>query len=85
MCSKLGLKPLFIMRMAPKTYIEKVRQAGGFSLIFKWQLYPFGHDWFARKVRDMFGLPVDSPQGIEHGTVQRFLRWHLKAVGSPQE
>ena len=85
MCSRLGLKPLFIMRMAPKTYIEKVRQARGFSLIFKWQLYPYGHDRFARKVRDTFGLPVDSPQAIEHGTAQRFLRWHLKAVRSQRE
>lgn len=38
MCEALGLKALFIVRMAPKSYIEEVRQAGGFTLVFKYQL-----------------------------------------------
>jgi hypothetical protein len=33
MCKALNLIPLFIARMMPKTYIEQVRLAGGFSLI----------------------------------------------------
>jgi hypothetical protein len=27
------------MRFAPKSYIEEIRKEGGFSLIFKYQLY----------------------------------------------
>jgi len=41
MCEALGLRPLFILRMAPRTYIHRIIQAGGYALIFKWQLYPF--------------------------------------------
>ncbi|MFQ5882263.1 MAG: hypothetical protein ACE5I9_07295, partial [Candidatus Methylomirabilales bacterium] len=78
MCEKLVVKPLFIIRMAPKSYIEMVRQAGGFSLIFKWQLYPFGQEGLARRVRERFGLPVGCPQAIGQGTVGRFWKWHMK-------
>src|SRR5262250_616192 len=41
MCKVLGLRPLFIVRMAPKTYINEVRLEGGFTLVFQYQLYPF--------------------------------------------
>lgn len=81
MCRKFGIKPLFIVRMAPKSYIEEVRQAGGFTLIFKWQLYPYGHEDLARRIRERFRIPVDCPRAIERGTVERFLKWHLKALG----
>jgi hypothetical protein len=40
MCQHLGLRPLFIVRFAPKSYIEEVRQLGGFTLVVKYQLYP---------------------------------------------
>jgi hypothetical protein len=81
MRTHLGLKPLFTVRMLPKNYIEMVRAAGGFSLIFKWQLYPYGHADFAREVRQQLELPVDCPQTIKEGTVRRFLNWHLKEHG----
>jgi len=78
MCSFLGLRPLFIVRMAPKNYVNEVQEAGGFTLIFKYQLYPFGHIEFADKVRDMLRLPIGCPDRIADGTSQRFLQWHLK-------
>lgn len=81
MCNKLGIKPLFIMRMAPKSYIEEVRRAGGYSLIFEWQLYPYGHEDLARRVRETFGLKVDSPRAIERGTIERFVNWHERNLG----
>jgi hypothetical protein len=43
-CHPLGLRPLFILRHAPKSYIEFVRQAGGYTLIFDFQVWPFGHE-----------------------------------------
>ena len=76
----LGLRPLFIMRMAPKSYVEMIRAAGGFALIFKWQLYPYGAGRLAKKVHDLLGLPVDSPRRIEEGTVRRFVKWHEKSL-----
>lgn len=78
MCRHLGLVPLFIVRMAPKSYVRLVEQAGGFTLIFKYQLYPFGQKGFADEVAGRLGLPTDSPARIEEGTVKRLLDWHVK-------
>ena len=78
MCRFLRLKPLFIMRAAPKTYIEEIVEQGGFSLIFDWQLYPHGYLTFAKRIHKRLGIPVDSPRAIAQGTIQRFLDWHLK-------
>lgn len=80
MCKTLSLRPLFVMRMAPKNYIELIRAAGGFSLIFKFQLYPFGQKAFADEVRKRLKLPTDSPTRIADGTVQRLLKWHLQTL-----
>ncbi len=74
MCEHLGLTPLFIVRMAPKSYFEQVRQRGGVTLIFEWQLYPFGHEAFAKEVRGRLGLKVDCPKGIQDGTIDRLVR-----------
>jgi len=80
MCKHLGLRPLFIVRMAPKSYVNFVEEAGGFTLIFKYQLYPFGQKAFADEVRARLRLPTDSPTRIEDGTVKRLLDWHLKKL-----
>jgi hypothetical protein len=80
MCKHLGLTPLFIMRMAPKSYIDMVRLAGGFSLIFEWQLYPHGYAERAKQVRERLGLKVDCPEAIQAGTVARLVNWHEKQI-----
>lgn len=77
MCKHLGLVPLFIVRMAPKSYINDVRLEGGFTLVFKYQLYPFGQKAFADRVSERLRIKVDCPARIADGTVQRFLNWHL--------
>ncbi len=41
LCRHLGIKPLFIMRWAPKSYVEVIRKAGGFGLLYETQLFPF--------------------------------------------
>jgi hypothetical protein len=83
MCRHLGLRPLFIVRFAPKSYIEEVRQVGGFTLVFKYQLYPFGYRSLAKRVQAELGLPVDCPRAIHDGTARRFLNWHLKTLPRP--
>jgi hypothetical protein len=80
MCHYLGLRPLFIVRMAPKSYVNFVEQEGGFTLIFKYQLYPFGEKTFADEVRTKLRLPVDSPLRIEEGTVKRLADWHVRKL-----
>jgi hypothetical protein len=77
MCKFLGLRPLFILRFAPKSYINLIREEGGFTLIFKFQLYPYGQKAFADEVRTKLRLPADCPARIADGTVQRLLKWHL--------
>jgi hypothetical protein len=80
MCKHLGIRPLFIVRMAPKNYINEVQKEGGFTLVFKYQLYPFGQKAFADRVKATLGLWADSPARISEGTVDRFLKWHLQRL-----
>lgn len=80
MCRHLGLRPLFIMRFAPKSYIEDIRRAGGFTLLFEHQIYPFGFIKFMREVREALGLKVQCPRDFKEGDIQRLLNWHDKKL-----
>jgi len=82
MCAFLGLRPLFVTRMLPKSWIYEINEKGGFALIMKYQLYPWTHKKLAEKVAKMLNLPVDAPKVIEEGTIKRFLDWHRKNVKS---
>jgi hypothetical protein len=77
MCKALNLVPLFIARMMPKTYIDEVYRAGGFSLIMKYQFYPVSHRELAQRVKTDLRLPVDCPTRLADATLQRFLNWHF--------
>jgi len=81
MCRTLGLIPLFVMRHAAKAYNFEIIRAGGFSLLFKDQLYPFGNEALAERVRRELELPVHCPAAVPDGVIQRFLTWHEKQVG----
>jgi hypothetical protein len=76
MCAHLNLRPLFIMRSAPKTYIHLINEARGFALIMRYQFYPLAHASFADEISSRLGLPVSCPRAIEAGTINRLLRWH---------
>jgi len=80
MCRFLGIRPVFVVRMLPKTWIKEVVDAGGFVLVLKYQLYPWTHKELAAKVSKELGMPVDSPRCLEEGTMKRFLRWHRKQL-----
>lgn len=82
MCEALRLRPFFIMRALPKSYSYEVIKRGGFALVFKYQLYPHGAERFAKEVREVLGLPVDSPPGIYDSTLNRFLSWHRKQLST---
>ena len=60
----------------PKTYINEVYRAGGFSLLMKHQFYPVAHAELAIRVRRELGLPVDSPARLQDSTLERLLTWH---------
>lgn len=76
MAGDLGLTPVFVVGMVPKSWIHEVNGAGGFVLVMKYQLYPWTHRELAERVRSRFGLPVDAPRQLAEGTMARFVRWH---------
>jgi hypothetical protein len=82
MCQVLKLRPLFIARMMPKSYIYELFQQQGFALIMKYQFYPLGYEDFANEVRDRLRLPVDCPTRLADGTLQRLLKYHLRTTRS---
>lgn len=77
MCKHLDLIPLFVFRWAAKSYVELVRQADGFTLLLKYQLYPPGSHHLADEVSAKLRLPIGKAVRLEDGTVQRVLKWHL--------
>ena len=76
----LGLRPLFIMRFAPKSYIFEIYKNGGFALLFEHQLYPWGHSLLLKRASEQLGLKVQCPRDIPEGDIQRFLNWHAKTL-----
>lgn len=80
MCQVFGVVPLFVARMMPKDYINRVVRAGGFCLVLKWQMYPFGFEDLARQIRDELDLPVDCPRRLQAGTTQRLVSWHERRL-----
>ena len=81
MCAELGFRPLFIMRFAPRNYIEMVRQAGGFTLLFEYQMYPPGYEDLARRLKDELDLKVGWPPQVAQSTLNRFVKWHQGRLG----
>ncbi len=88
MCHELGVRPLFAVRMLPKSWIKEVVDAGGYAMVLKFQLYPWAHRGLAKRVREELELPVDTPRALADGTLERFLRWHerqsVNAAGDSQ-
>jgi hypothetical protein len=66
--------------MMPKTWIYNLQLAGGYALILKQQLYPWGQKRLADRVNRELGLPVRCPAAVESGLMERFEKWHEKNV-----
>jgi hypothetical protein len=80
LCEALGVTPVFVVRMLPKTWAWELIQRGGFALVLKYQLYPWAHRELAKRVANELGLPVDAPRRLEEATMKRFLNWHLAKI-----
>ena len=48
LCEAIGVRPVFAVRMLPKSWINELRMAGGYAMILQWQLYPLSHLALAR-------------------------------------
>ena len=80
LCKHLGIRPVFAVRMIPKTWIKELIDAGGYAMILKYQLYPLSHQELAKKMVRELNLPVDTPRSIQQGTMDKFLHWHWANV-----
>jgi len=80
LCAYLGVRPLFIMRGAAKSYNNKVIEAGGFALIFGSQIYPPGQEELVEAMRKELDLPAVCSGAIPDGTIDRFVKWHEKEL-----
>lgn len=76
LCLHLGLRPVFVVRMAPKHWLYEVSSQGGFVLILKYQLYPWTHADLAKRVATALNLSVDAPRALADRTMDRFLAYH---------
>jgi len=81
MCAFLKIRPLFIMRYAPKTWINDIYKAGGYALIFETKVFELGQIDLAKKIEKLLGLPVVCSARIPEGIIMRFENWHKKQVG----
>ena len=77
-CEYLGLRPVFVVRMLPKDWIDQLRKLGGFTLVLKYQFYPLSSGELVERVKSELGLPVSIIRDLEDGTMRRFLNWHDK-------
>jgi hypothetical protein len=80
LCLGLGLRPVLAVRMLPKEWTNEVINAGGYAMIMKFQMYPKYRQDLVDRMRDELGFPVDTPERLLDGTMQRFLGWHAKNV-----
>ena len=81
MCEFLGIRPLFIWRFAPKSYMWEIIQSGGYGMIFKAHIFPPTHELLAREIRTVLGLECDAPRRIPDGILKRFVNWHVRMHG----
>jgi hypothetical protein len=80
-CKELDILPLFVNRMMPSTWMEELRENNGIWMIMGHQLYPIAHKKLADKVRKEMGLPVDAPNRLNDGTMDRLMKLHMRKVG----
>lgn len=81
MCAFLGIRPLFIWRYAPKTYMFELIEQGGYGMIFKAHIFPLGHMGLVTEIREALGLECDSPARIPDGILDRFMKFHSRVAG----
>ena len=56
MCEYLGLKPIFIVRYMPWSFVPDVTRKGGFVLTLGDQIYPLGYRRLCQEIQDKLSL-----------------------------
>lgn len=96
-CNFLGLVPIFAVRWM-KPYMDCIRNQGGFSWIFKTQIYPPGFEQFTKLLYSRLSFPTrsDSTQtplqfpvtvrtDIPPKSAAVFTKWVAKSLKSPPQ
>lgn len=76
MCQFLGIRPFFIVRAMPKSYIYEVVQRNGFVLVLNNQHYPLLANDLMVRVRNQLQLPVAMIRSLPDTALNRFEAWH---------
>jgi hypothetical protein len=79
-CDYLGIKPVFVVRAMPRTWVYEVVGRGGFVLVLRYQLYPPLLKDLVARIRSGLDLPVDHPRALAAGTLDRFTNWHERQM-----
>ena len=74
MCEFLGIRPVLAVRWI-KPYIELIRLKGGFSWVFKTQIYPPGFEQFTKTLYRRLRLPVIVRTELPERSVRSFESW----------
>lgn len=74
MCDFLEITPVFAVRWL-KPYLELIRKRGGFSWIFKTQIYPPGFDDLTKILWNRLELPVTVRTDLPEKSIANFQRW----------
>ncbi len=96
-CNFLGLVPVFAVRWM-KPYMDCIRNQGGFSWIFKTQIYPPGFEAFTKllynrlsfstrsdSTRTPLQFPVTVRTNIPPKSAVAFAKWVAKSLQSPPQ
>jgi len=74
MCEHFGITPVFAVRWI-KPYIELIRSKGGFSWVFKTQIYPPGFEQLTKTLYRRLELPVNVRTDLPEKSIEIFRRW----------
>ena len=96
-CNFHGLTPVFAVRWM-KPYIDCIRNQGGFSIVFKTQIYPPGFEEWTKKLfaklsvltrADLSGDPLQFPVTVRTDlpprSVRAFQRWIEQSIATPPQ
>jgi hypothetical protein len=91
-CMFLEIIPVFAVRWI-KPYINCINKQGGFSWVFKTQMYPLGQDRFVKELFDRLSVtnrtdarghelqfPVTVRTELPSISVQKFQAWAARAI-----
>jgi len=80
MCKFLEIRPLFIMRYAPKSWINEIYEEGGMALIFETKIFELSQIDLVNRIKSVLSLPAICSGAIPEGIKSRFENWHNKQV-----